>query len=84
MAFKLGKVTCSPSNFKERNDLWHNNMLNGGAFDGNGIYWTFWDMKHIMTHCTQGRADMVFMFLTVGVVFVALLMSFLRFRKQAS
>ena len=81
MALKLAQVTCSPGSPEEWEKLMANDALNGGTFVLDKHRLPYWNVNRIVSHCKQARADFILMFITVGLVIIAMVLAFLRMRK---
>ncbi|KAF1841598.1 uncharacterized protein K460DRAFT_292460 [Cucurbitaria berberidis CBS 394.84] len=81
MAVKLNGVQCKVEGSDDNSlKMIENNMLNGGCLSKSICYWYTEPLK-ILSLCKVSQADTVFMFLTVFLLAVSAVFTFLRMRK---
>ncbi|CAO2657191.1 Nn.00g033170.m01.CDS01 [Neocucurbitaria sp. VM-36] len=80
MAVKLNGVQCKAGSFDNGLKLVRNDILNGGCRAKDVCYY-YDDPDKILSLCKESQADTVFMFLTVVLLAVAAVFTFLRMRK---
>jgi hypothetical protein len=91
MVIKLDGVSCdSDTSSKNAEKLIYNELLNGGCekIDGKKYCYFLGEVDNLLKwsarlvgKCREGKADMVFMFLTAGLFIGTALMLFLKKRK---